>query len=161
MLAKIITNKTLKCLEDINNNVLAWAVDFEEDIKMCFSVIANKIQQGNGLGKALIKRLKEDLGEFYGWVYSYNDYQKENGENYQSPISFYIKQGFEVLNYIQIDNEMLKEVKIKKDDSLTVKAEPLTAVTRDLAFCLNLKMVLYLGNLCLTKKYCIFNPKLM
>ena len=34
-----------------------------------------------------------------------------------------------------------------------------TAVTRDLGIRLNLKMVLYLENLCLTEKPLIFNPK--
>jgi hypothetical protein len=36
---------------------------------------------------------------------------------------------------------------------------PITAVTRDLGIRLNLKMVLYLENLCLTEKPRIFNPK--
>ena len=39
------------------------------------------------------------------------------------------------------------------------KNERTTAVTRDLGFRLNLKMVLYLENLCLTEKPRIFNPK--
>ncbi|EKT4550807.1 hypothetical protein JE952_002464 [Flavobacterium psychrophilum] len=34
-----------------------------------------------------------------------------------------------------------------------------TAVWRDWGFRLNLKMVLYLENLCLTEKSCIFNPQ--
>ena len=39
------------------------------------------------------------------------------------------------------------------------KTERTTAVTRDLGIRLNLKMVLYLENLCLTEKPRIFNPK--
>ncbi|SDH80652.1 hypothetical protein SAMN04488062_11515 [Flavobacterium omnivorum] len=39
------------------------------------------------------------------------------------------------------------------------KKHPLTAVTQDLGIRLNLKMVLYLENLCLTEKPRIFNPK--
>ena len=41
----------------------------------------------------------------------------------------------------------------------TLKVLLPTAVTRDLGFRLNLKMVLYLGNFCLTEKPRIFNPK--
>jgi hypothetical protein len=41
----------------------------------------------------------------------------------------------------------------------TIKQLLPTAVTRDLGIRLNLKMVLYLGNLCLTEKPRIFNPK--
>ena len=39
------------------------------------------------------------------------------------------------------------------------KTEGITAVWRDWGFRLNLKMVLYLENLCLTEKSRIFNPK--
>jgi hypothetical protein len=39
------------------------------------------------------------------------------------------------------------------------KSQRLTAVTRDLGIWLNLKIVLYLENLCLTEKSRIFNPK--
>tara|TARA_R110000868_G_scaffold384810_1_gene652443 strand:- start:1900 stop:2094 length:195 start_codon:yes stop_codon:yes gene_type:complete len=39
------------------------------------------------------------------------------------------------------------------------KLLPLTAVTRDLGICLNVEMVLFLGNLCLTEKTRIFSPK--
>ena len=38
-------------------------------------------------------------------------------------------------------------------------ALPLTAVWRDWGFRLNLKMVLYFGNLCLTEKSRIFSPQ--
>ena len=36
---------------------------------------------------------------------------------------------------------------------------PLTSVWRDWGFRLNGKLVLYLENLCLTEKSCIFNPQ--
>jgi hypothetical protein len=43
--------------------------------------------------------------------------------------------------------------------SVGKNAEPLTVAWRDWGFRLNLKMVLYLENLCLTEKPHIFNPK--
>ena len=39
---------------------------------------------------------------------------KSNGENYESPLSFYIKQGFEVLHNKRIETDLLKAVKINK-----------------------------------------------
>lgn len=101
-------------IEDEDKNVLAWAVDFEKDGETRFSIIVNRKQQGKGLGNALMKRLKEDLTEFYGWVIDHNDDKKENGESYQSPLLFYVKQGFEVLYGTRIDTDMLKAVKIKR-----------------------------------------------
>src|SRR5690606_24565220 len=93
--------------------ILAWAVDFEKDNETRFSIIVNKKHQRKGLGSLLIDRLKKDLGEFYGWVIDHNNDIKENGEFYQTPISFYRNNGFEVLIDERIDSEIIKAVKIK------------------------------------------------
>ncbi len=100
-------------IEDDYKNLLAWAVDFEKDSEIRFSIIVNNKEQGKGFGKLLVTKLKESLGEFYGWVIDHNNDKKENGEYYQSPLSFYEKQGFEILHDKRIDNGILKAVKIK------------------------------------------------
>lgn len=100
-------------IEDEDKNILAWAVEFEKDNETRFSIIVNAKQQGKGLGSQLIKRLKEDLEEFYGWAIDHDNDKKENGENYRSPLPFYIEQGFEIMNDTRIDNDMLKALKIK------------------------------------------------
>ncbi|PKB15239.1 hypothetical protein CLU82_0303 [Flavobacterium sp. 5] len=46
-----------------------------------------------------------------------------------------------------------------KIETLSTTNPPVTAVTRDLGIWLNLKMVLYLRNLCIMEKIRIFNPK--
>ncbi len=60
-------------VEDKDRNILAWAVDFEKDNEIRFSIIVDKNHQGKGLGVQLIKKLKKDLKEFYGWVIDHND----------------------------------------------------------------------------------------
>ena len=100
-------------IEDENQNILAWAVEFEKDEETRFSIIVSSKHQGIGLGKSLINRLKEDLEIFYGWVIDHNDGKKVNGENYNSPLSFYVKQGFEILNGQRIETDLLKAVKIR------------------------------------------------
>lgn len=101
-------------IEDEQKNVIAWAVDFKKDAETRFSIIVHKDYQGKGLGKSLLKRLQRDLGEFYGWVIDHNNDKKENGEYYQSPLMFYVRNGFEVLYDMQIDSEILKAVKIRR-----------------------------------------------
>jgi hypothetical protein len=100
-------------IEDEKKNIIAWAVDFEKENEIRFSIIVGKDQQKKQLGSKLIKRLKDDLPEFYGWVINHNDDEKLNGEKYLSPMSFYLKHEFEVLEDIQIDNEMLRATKIR------------------------------------------------
>ena len=100
-------------IEDKQQNVIAWAVDFEKEKQIRFSIIVASKHKGKGLGGLLIDKLKVENKEFYGWVIDHNDDLKINGENYQSPMPFYLKHGFEILNDIRIDNEMIKAVLIK------------------------------------------------
>ena len=92
--------------------IIAWAVWFEKDNEIRFSIIVNERLQGRGFGKALVDALKGDLNEFYGWVIDHDNDLKQNGDHYQSPLKFYQKQGFTILPDFRIDNEMLKAVKI-------------------------------------------------
>jgi len=96
------------------NTVVAWAVAFEKEKETRFSIIVSQKHQGRGLGSLLIARLKTDLGIFYGWVIDHNNDLKEDGTNYQSPLLFYVRQGFEVITDQRIDSEFLNAVKIKR-----------------------------------------------
>lgn len=100
-------------IEDDQKNVIAWAVDFEKEKQIRFSIIVSSTHKGKGLGAILIDKLKEQNNEFYGWVIDHNNDLKNNGEVYQSPLQFYLKHDFEVLNDIRLDTEMIKAVMIK------------------------------------------------
>lgn len=100
-------------IEDDAQKIIAWAVIFEKDQQIRFSLIVAANQQRNGLGGLLIERLKTDYQEFYGWVIDHNDDLKTNGEHYLSPLPFYLKHGFEILNDQRIDSPMIKAVLIK------------------------------------------------
>jgi len=73
----------------------------------------------------LIARLKRDLGEFYGWVIDHNNDLKQDGEFYQSPLTFYASKGFEVLKEQRIDSEMISAVKIKNNFRVFLETERL------------------------------------
>lgn len=97
-------------IEDQEKNIIAWAVDFEKDKQVRFSIIVATKYKGLGLGKRLIDKLKEANNEFYGWVIDHNDDVKANGVTYLSPMPFYLKQGFDILQDTRIDNEMIRAV---------------------------------------------------
>ena len=95
------------------NKIVAWAVDFEKDNEIRFSIIVANTHQGKGLGSLLLNRLKADLGEFYGWVIDHNNDLKHDGTFYHSPLNFYIKNGLEIMEQHRLDTEMIKAVKVK------------------------------------------------
>lgn len=74
--------------QDELENVVAWAVYFEKDQEIRFSILVSKNQQRKGFGKLLLNQLKEDLEEFYGWVVDHNNDLKEKWRNLFSPIDF-------------------------------------------------------------------------
>ncbi len=100
-------------IEDNNGHLLAWAVYFEKDNEIQFSLIVGGEHQGKGLGKALINMLKADLGDFYGWVIDHDNDLKENGQPYLSPLAFYEKMGFEILHGVRMETELVKAIKVK------------------------------------------------
>lgn len=97
-------------IEDSNGLVNAWAVMFEQSQQIRFSIIVSKDHQGKGLGKTLLDQMKLTHNEFYGWVIDHNNDLKLNGENYVSPLPFYLKQGFEIIPNQRIDTEMIQAV---------------------------------------------------
>jgi GNAT superfamily N-acetyltransferase len=104
-------------IED-KGEVVAWAVEFEKQKETRFSIIIKNQYQGKGIGKLLINKLKNELDEFYGWVID-NDFDlKSNGETYKSPLKFYLKLGFEILENERINNEILNAIKIKYSNKI-------------------------------------------
>ena len=100
-------------IEDENKSVIAWAVVFEKDNQIRFSIIVSSKQKGKGLGTDLINLIKTDHPSFYGWVIDHNNDLKLNNEPYLSPLDFYMKQGFQIIPESRIDSEMIKAVLIK------------------------------------------------
>lgn len=113
LLLEGVENYNHYLIKNEQNEVIAWAVDFEKDKEKRFSIIVSEKQKGKGYGTHLVKKLKEELPEFYGWVIDHDNDKKSNGVGYRSPLDFYLKHGFEVLHDKRIDNDMLKAVKIK------------------------------------------------
>ena len=97
-------------IEDSNHVVIAWAVMFEHSNQIRFSIIVSKEHQAKGLGKLLLNHLKDTHDEFYGWVIDHNNDLKSDGENYISPLPFYLKQGFEIIPNQRLESEMIQAV---------------------------------------------------
>ncbi len=108
-----VTNFNHYLIEDREHKVIAWAVDFEKDNEKRFSIIVNSKHQSKGLGSLLLSKLKSENELFYGWVIDHNNDIKNNGTIYQSPISFYLKHGFEILHNCRMESELISAVKIK------------------------------------------------
>ena len=61
----------------------------------------------------MLNTLKNDENTLNGWVIDHNSDKKLNGNIYQSPLEFYIKNGFETLSETRLELEIMSAVKIK------------------------------------------------
>lgn len=98
---------------DENDKVKGWYFDFLRDNERWFVAILDSNIQGIKFGTKLIELAKRDNEELNGWVIYSSTYLKANGEAYLSPIEFYKKNGFNVLNKIELKNDQINTIKIK------------------------------------------------
>lgn len=100
-------------LIDENNDLLGWAFQFVRDGILWFAIIVSRKIKGRGYGTLLLNELKKNNTELNGWVADHNHYKKQNGAVYESPLSFYVKNGFSIRRDIRLETEKLSVIKIE------------------------------------------------
>ncbi|NVK84255.1 MAG: GNAT family N-acetyltransferase [Cytophagia bacterium] len=98
---------------DENENVKGWFFDFIRDEERWFAIILDSSLHGKGVGSKMLDLAKSSNTVLNAWVTDHNTDLKLNGEYYQSPLQFYIKNGFEVLTDVRIETDILSAVKIR------------------------------------------------
>jgi predicted GNAT family N-acyltransferase len=100
-------------IENDAREIVAWAVLFDKENETRFSIIVAEASSGLGLGGQLMDVLKQVCPCFYGWVIDHDNDLKNDGSIYRSPLTFYLKHGFEVLSEQRLDTTIIKAVKVK------------------------------------------------
>lgn len=93
--------------------ILGWYFNFLRNEKRWFVMLLDQKIQGKGWGTEVLKIAKENNIELNGWVIDSDNYLKQDGSSYSSPLGFYLKNGFELIPECRLENEKLSAVKIK------------------------------------------------
>ena len=98
--------------------VVGWQFRFLRSGNRWFGMMVDSKWQGNGLGRKLLKQLQKDENEIFGWVVTKGDYVKADGSLYRSPLVFYTKHDFKVMEEEVMKTDRLETVKIywRKDE---------------------------------------------
>lgn len=78
------------------NLLVGWLMTFDRGNERWFTLLICKNSQNLGIGKELLKKIKEDEIEINGWILEDEHYQTRSGEYYRPPQEFYLKNGFQV-----------------------------------------------------------------
>jgi GNAT superfamily N-acetyltransferase len=98
---------------DDANEIIGWAYTFDRDDQRWFSIMIDSLYQRLGLGHKLLNLLKEKESRLNGWVIDRADNLKHNGSLYESPLPFYLKNGFIVCPETRYEEKQLSAVKIE------------------------------------------------
>ncbi|MGJ5640783.1 GNAT family N-acetyltransferase [Formosa sp. S-31] len=98
---------------DTNKNIKGWYVDFIREQTKWFVILLDSTIQGRGLGTQIINMAKDKETELCGWVIDHNNDYKRNGTLYKSPLSFYLKNGFNICRDAKLQSDKISAVKVQ------------------------------------------------
>ncbi len=96
-----------------NNLIIGWYADFIRNDERWFLMILDTKFQGKGIGREVLEKAKKKYSLLNGWVVISNTYLKTNNQPYQSPIKFYKKLGFTIIENITLNSTSIKAIKIQ------------------------------------------------
>lgn len=100
-------------LTDETAALQGWAITFNRNEERWFAIIINSSAQGKGLGTLLLHAVKEREAVLHGWVIDKGDDVKASGEQYRSPLPFYLKNDFVLYPGTRLETALVSAVKIK------------------------------------------------
>jgi GNAT superfamily N-acetyltransferase len=92
-------------------DVIGWAATFLRDDEAWFSILVSASNQNKGFGQLLLDSLKENSKKLSGWVIDHNYDFKRDGSTYYSPLYFYLKNDF-VLLQERLESDLISAAKI-------------------------------------------------
>ena len=95
-----------------NNEVKGWLVTFDRDGDRWFAMLLDDTVQGQGIGSELMRRAQQQNRVLNGWVTDHNRYLRKDGKAYPSPLGFYIKKGFKILEE-RFEDKKLSLIKMR------------------------------------------------
>lgn len=84
-------------LADDQGAVMGWLFLFEREEETWFAMILDRAVQGQGHGTSLLKEAGRLIAIMNGWAIDTDEYFKADGSPYRSPLNFYRRTGFVVL----------------------------------------------------------------
>ena len=95
-----------------NQQIVGWCSKFDRDTKRWFLIILSSLLHKKRIGSNLLDRLKSEETELNGWVIDHHMEKKNNNYLYNSPLGFYMKNGFELEPNQRLETSNLSAVKI-------------------------------------------------
>ena len=100
-------------IKDTSSQIVAWAFTFDREEATWFAILIDSAFQKKGIGSELLKALKKDNTQLNGWAIDKEGYHLKNGENYLTPLPFYLKNNFVICENIRLETDKISAIKIE------------------------------------------------
>ncbi len=100
-------------VKDDNQKIIGWYFDFIRENEKWFAILLSSDVQQKGLGSKILNLAKDKETELNGWVIDHNNDKKKNGEVYESPMLFYLKNDFKKVTKKRLETKKISAVKIQ------------------------------------------------
>lgn len=108
-----LTEQTHVLVLDESNKIIGWYFDFIRENRRWFAIILDSRTHRQGIGTEILNLAKRNNAELNGWVIDIDNYKKSNGEVYESPLKFYVKNEFVVLAENRLKHDEISAVNIR------------------------------------------------
>ena len=107
-----LSDLTFYLLKNETNQIEGWAMTFGREQEKWFAITISHEVQGQGKGRYLLDKLKSENDILNGWVIDHENYYKNDGQKYKSPLLFYKKNDFQIFPEYRLDIPILSAIKI-------------------------------------------------
>lgn len=101
---------------DYKGKLLGWLCVFDRDGEHWLVILVDTTVQRQGIGTQLLSMAKQGASVINGWVTDQDNNIKADGTHYKSPLEFYRKQGFTVLEDVRMETGTVSLVKVRWTD---------------------------------------------
>lgn len=98
---------------DEDKKVVGWLITFDREEDRWFALLIHRSAQKQGLGSKMLMVVQQNEPVLNGWSVDHNKDIKADGSSYLPTVSFYEKNGFEVISSVRIEKGDVSSVKVR------------------------------------------------
>jgi len=118
-----LSNHRYYIFQTEESGLIGWAFSFNRESEKWFAILVDDKFKKKSIGTQLLNALKSEEVLLNGWVIDHENYVRQDGEPYKSPLDFYLKNKFVISPWNRLEIEKLSAVRIRLPEFKKIETE--------------------------------------